>query len=83
MEHLIEYIESQPYAVTIHRLSETSYIKDCKNAMNFLGLSQDDPLPNIGSIGNVWRCKIGRSSEWHYGQSIADAVSTAIQESCS
>ena len=78
VDRLVMLLESQPYSVKIHRLSETSYVRDCDGLRLFLGLSRDGPLPNVKAIGNIWRCQIGRQGKWIYGYSMPEAIQAAI-----
>lgn len=79
VEQLVRQLEAQPYFVKIHRLSETSYVGDCNGLRLFLGLSRNDPLPNVKAIGNCWRCQIGQNGSWHYGRSMVEAIESATR----
>lgn len=80
VDRLIQALESQKYTVKIQRLSETSYAPDCQGVKKILGLSEKERLPGVPlkSVGNCWRCQIGRDSQWHYGRTIWDAIESAV-----
>lgn len=79
-DDIIRRLEAQPYAVELHRLSETTYTRDSPTLMKFLGLDPAGPLPNMRMVGTVWRCRIGRQRSWHYGRSLGAAASAALAD---
>jgi len=68
---VFEHLNKMNHTVEIQKFSKTTYRVDCPSIRE----------TEYVNCENIWRCRIGRSNNWHYGCSFIEAVTKAIEES--